>query len=66
MSYKFTKSPENINHLIYMDDINMFSKKNKIKFEAQIQTIIICNQDIRMEFNLEKCAMFIINSGKRE
>ena len=27
--YKFTKSQEKINHLMYIDDIKTFAKKNK-------------------------------------
>ena len=46
-----------------MDNIKLFAKKEK-ELETLIKTIIIYNQDIRMEFGIEKCAMLIIKSGK--
>ena len=48
-----------------MNDIKMFAKNEK-EFDILIQTIRICSQDIGMEFGIEKCAMFIIRSGKRQ
>ena len=48
-TYKFTKSQEKINHLLYMDDIKI-SAKNKKESKTLIQTIWIYSQDIGMEF----------------
>ena len=48
-----------------MGDIKIIAKNEK-ELEALIQTIRIYNQNIRMEFGIEKCAMLIIKSGKRE
>ena len=63
-SYKLTKSQEKINHLMYMDDTKLFAKNEKL-LETLIQTLRMYNQDIKMEFGIEKCAMLIIRSGKR-
>ena len=41
--FQFTKSGENINHLIYMDNINLFEKK---KPEIIMQIIRIYSQYI--------------------
>ena len=54
-----------------MDNINLLVKKKKKKknekeLETLIQTIRIYSQDIRMEFGIEKCAMFIRKSRERE
>ena len=38
---------------MYMDDIKLFGKKNE-KMDILIQTIRIYNQDIEMEFGIEK------------
>ena len=60
--YKFTKSREKINHLMYMDDIKVFAKKKKKKnLETLVQTIRIYSQDIVTEFG-----MLIMKSGKRQ
>ena len=62
--YKPSKLQEKINHLMYMDHIKPFAKGEK-ELETQIQTVRICNQNIRMEFCIEKCAMPVMKSGKR-
>ena len=61
--YKFTKSQETINQLMYMDDIKLFAKNEK-ELKILIQTIRIYSQDIGMEVSLEKYAMPIIKNGK--
>ena len=50
--YKFTTSLEKINHLMYMDDIKLFTKYEK-ELENLIQTIRIFSQDIGIEFGIE-------------
>ena len=39
---------------------------SKNEKKTRIQTIRIYIQDIGMEFSIEKCAMLIMESGKRE
>ena len=43
---------------------NLLAKKEE-ELETLVQTIRICSQDIGMEFGIEKCAIFIMKSGKR-
>ena len=62
--YKLSKSQEKINHVMYMDDIKLFAQNEK-ELETIIQTVRIYNQDIEMEFCVEKCAMLEMKSGKR-
>ena len=47
-----------------MDDIKQFAKKWKL--ETLIQIMRIHNQNTGMGFGIEKCAMFIRKSGKRQ
>ena len=47
-----------------MDDNRVFAKNEK-ELETLIQAERIYSQDIGMEFNIEKCAMQIMISGKR-
>ena len=61
--YKLSRSLE-INHLIYRDDIKLFSKYEK-ELETFIHAVRIYSQDIGMEFGIEKCAMLVMKSGKR-
>ena len=62
--YKFTKSPEKINYIMYMNDIKLFAKNEK-GLEILIQTRIY-SHDIGKEFVIEKWAMLIMKSGKRQ
>ena len=56
--YKLSKLQEKINHLMYMDNIELLAKN-------LIQKVRIYSQDIEMEFSIEKCAMIVMKSGKR-
>ena len=49
---------------MYMDDIKLFAKNEK-ELEILIQAVRIYNQDIGMEFGIEKCPMLVMKSGKR-
>ena len=62
--YKLSRSWEKINHLMNRDDIKLFAKNEK-ELETLIYAVRIYNQDIGMEFGIEKCAMLIMKSGKR-
>ena len=48
-----------------MDAIKIFAKHEEEQ-ETLIQTIRINSQDRKMEFGMEKCAMLIMKSRKRE
>ena len=61
--YKFTKSQEKINQLIYTDDIKLFAKNEK-ELETLIQTERVYSQNIRIEFDIGK--MCHANNKKRE
>ena len=63
--YNFTKSQGKINHFMYMDEIKLFAKNEK-ELGNLIQTIRIYSQDVGMESDIEKCAMFIRRSSKNK
>ena len=50
---------------MYMDDMKVFTKYEK-ELATLIQTIRIYNQDRGMELDIEKCAMLIRKSWKKE
>ena len=51
--------------MMYINNIKLFAKKEKRQLETLIQTVRIYNQDIDMGFDIEKCTMLVIKSGKR-
>ena len=59
------KIPWKNNHLMYKDVIRLFVKNVK-ELKILIQTIKIYCQDTGMEFYIEKCAMLLMKSGKRQ
>ena len=62
-SYKFNSNGEQINHLMFMDDIKLYAK-NESGLDALVQSVRIVSNDIGMEFGVEKCAMLVIKRGK--
>ena len=61
--YKLSRSQEKINHPMYMDDIKIFARNEK-DLETLIHAVRIYNQDIEMEFGIEKWAMQVMKSSK--
>ena len=54
-----------INLLMYMDDIKLFDENEK-ELETLIEVVRIYIENIGIEFGIEKCAMLIRKSGKRQ
>ena len=49
---------------MYKDDIKLFTKNEK-ELESLVHGLRIYSQDIGMEFDIEKCALPVMKSGKR-
>ena len=49
---------------MYMDDIKLFAKNEK-ELETLKHAVRIYNQDVGIEFGIEKRAMLVMKSGKR-
>ena len=63
--YQFIKLQEMINHLMFKDDIDLFAKDVKeFKTPIQKKKKILFNLDIGMEFDIKKCVMHKMKSGK--
>ena len=62
-TYVFSESKEKINHLLFMDDLNLYSRSEK-GWDSLIQTVCVFREDIGMEFGIEKCAMLVMEKGK--
>ena len=56
---QFWKSQEKVDYLMYMDDIKLFFKNAK-GLGNLMQTIRIYNQDMGIEFVIEKCVTLIM------
>ena len=52
-----------INHLLYMDDLKLYSKKEE-DLNSLIRSVRSFSEDIGMRFGFNKCARLIIHRGK--
>ena len=62
-AYEFSKSKEKSNHVLFMDDLKLYSKSEK-GLDSLIQTVRVFSEDIGMRFGIEKCAMLVMEKGK--
>ena len=62
-AYEFSESKEKINHLLFMNDLKLHSRSEK-GLDSLVQTVHVFNEDIGMEFGIEKCAMLVMEKGK--
>ena len=51
-TYEFSGSRVKINHLLFMDNLNLYSRNEK-ELDSLVQTIRIFSQDIGMEFGID-------------
>ena len=58
-----TKAGKKVNHLLYMDDLKTFAKKNNEQ-TGILNTVKKFSDDINMDFGLEKCAKATFIKGK--
>ena len=62
-AYKFSESKEKINHLLFMDDLKLYSQNEK-GLDPLVHRVRVFSDDIGMEFGMEKCAMLVMEKGK--
>ena len=59
----YANSKEKTNHLLFMDDLKLYSKTEKT-LDSLIKTVRIFSTDIKMEFGIEKCAILVLKREK--
>ena len=62
-AYEFSESKEKINHLLFMDDLKLYSQNEK-GLDSLVQTVRVFSEDIGMEFGIENCAILVTEKGK--
>ena len=62
-AYVFSGSKEKISHHLFMGDLNLYSCNGK-RLDMLVQIICVFNEDIGMEFGIEKCEMLVIEKGE--
>ena len=61
-AYEFSESKEKISHLLFMDDLKLYSPNEK-GLDSLVQTVRVFIEDIGMEFGIEKCGMLVMEKG---
>ena len=62
-AYEFSVSKEKINHLLFLDDLKLYSRSEK-GLDSLVQTVRVFSEDIGMEFGIEKCATLVMEKRK--
>ena len=58
-AYQFSSNKEKINHFHFMDDLKLYTKKER-GLEPLVQIVQIFSDDIGMEFGIDKCATLVL------
>ena len=58
-AFEFSESKEKINHLLFMDDLKLYSQ-NEEGLDSLVQTVRVFSKDIGMEFGIEKSATLVM------
>ena len=61
--YEWGNKGLRLNHLLFMDDLKLFSK-SKNQIDSLIQTVHIFSEDIGMQFEIKKCGVLIMERRK--
>ena len=54
---------EQLNHLVYMDDLKLFAKNNS-QLHILLRTVKMLSDDVGLIFGLDKCTKFTVTRGK--
>ena len=62
-AYEISESKEKINHLLFTDDLELYSQSEK-GLDSLVQAVRAFSRDIGIEFGIGKCAMLVMEKGK--
>ena len=61
--YHFASNGQKVNHLLFMDDLELYASNEK-SLGSLIQTVRVFSNGIGMEFGVEKCLVLTMKKGK--
>ena len=62
-AYESSESKENINRLLFMNDLKLYSQSEK-GLDSLVQTVRVFSEDVGLKFGIEKCATLVMEKGK--
>ena len=61
--YEWGKKEYKLNHLLFMDDLKLFSKSEE-QMDTLVRTVYVFSTDIGMKFGMKKCGILTMKRGK--
>ena len=61
--YEFSESKEKINHVLFMDDLKLYSRSEK-GLDSLLWTSRVFSEDLAMECGIDKCTTLVMVKGK--
>ena len=62
-SYEWEKKEFKLKHLLFMDDLKLFSKSEK-QMDTLVRTVHFFSTDVGMEFGMQKCGILTMKKEK--
>ena len=62
-AYDFSERKDKINHLLFIDDLKLYSQSEK-GLDSLVQAVCIFSKNVGMEFGIEKSAMLVMKKGQ--
>ena len=62
-SYEWGKKEYKLNHLLFMDDLKLFSKSEE-QMDTLVRTVYVFSADIRIEFGMKKYGILTMKREK--
>ena len=59
IDYEFGDNKTRINHLLFMDDLKLFSKSND-QIDSLVNTVHTFSEDNGLEFGIKKCRVLVL------
>ena len=64
IGYQLEKNGAQVNHLFFMDDLKLYGNNEK-EIHSLIKTEWQCSEDMKMEFDILKCAVVLLQRGRK-
>ena len=62
VAHEFSESEEKIDHLLFMDDLKLYSQSEK-GLDSLVQTVRVFSEDVGIQFGIEVC---YVSNGERK
>lgn len=64
LEYDLRRGKGKLNHLLFIDDLKAIHKNTEAELDSLVHCVRIFTDDIKMEFELSKCATMVMRRGK--